>query len=265
MLESGIIYLCLGAVAGTLAGLLGVGGGLVIVPVLALVFRHSGIDEALIMHLAIGTSLATIVFTSISSVRAHHRRGAVLWPLVWRLSPGIVIGALLGAWVADSLHSLALQRVFGVFELLVAVQMAMGLRPAPHRGLPGSTGMTAAGGLIGTISAIVGIGGGTLTVPFLSWCNVAMRNAVATSSACGLPIALAGAVGFVLTGLDEASLPEWSSGFVYWPAFLGIVIASVAFAPLGAALAHRLPAMGLKRVFAVLLTVIGIRFVLGGF
>jgi len=238
--ETGILYLCLGAVAGTLAGLLGVGGGLIIVPVLALVFREAGMDPELIMHLAIGTSLATIVLTSLSSVRAHHRRGAVLWPLVWRLSPGIVLGALLGAVLADAMHGLWLSRFFGVFELFVAVQMAMGLRPAPHRGLPGAAGMFGAGGLIGTVSAIVGIGGGTLTVPFLSWCNVEMRKAVATSSACGLPIALAGALGFVLTGLDARGLPAWSSGYVYWPAFLGIVVASVAFAPMGAALAHRL-------------------------
>jgi uncharacterized membrane protein YfcA len=257
------IFLGLGAVAGTLAGLLGVGGGLVIVPVLALVFRHGGFDPAIIMHLAIGTSLATIVFTSISSVRAHHRRGAVLWSLVWRLAPGIVLGALLGAALADAMQSLWLSRLFGGFELLVALQMALGLRPAPHRGLPGAAGMLGAGGVIGTVSAIVGIGGGTLTVPFLSWCNVQMRNAVATSSACGLPIAVAGALGFVLTGLGTPGLPAWSTGYVYWPAFLGIVIASVAFAPLGAALAHRLPAAGLKRVFAVLLAVIGMRFLLG--
>jgi uncharacterized membrane protein YfcA len=261
--EPWIIYLLLGAVAGTLAGLLGVGGGLIIVPVLALVYRHSGVDEALIMHLAIGTSLATIVMTSISSVRAHHRRGAVLWPVVWRLTPGIVLGALLGAALADALESLWLQRFFGIFELFVAVQMAAGLKPAPHRALPRTVGMLGSGGVIGAVSAIVGIGGGTLTVPFLSWCNVAMRNAVATSAACGLPIAMAGALGFVLTGLDAEDLPAWSTGYVYWPAFLGIVIASVAFAPLGAALAHRLPAAGLKRAFAVLLAIIGIRFLLG--
>jgi uncharacterized membrane protein YfcA len=257
------IYLLLGAVAGTLAGLLGVGGGLIIVPVLALLFRHIGIGEALVMHLAIGTSLATIVLTSVSSVRAHHRRGAVQWQLVWRLSPGIVLGALLGAALADALDSFWLSRFFGVFELFVAVQMALGLRPAAHRSLPGAAGMAAAGGVIGSVSAIVGIGGGTLTVPFLGWCNVEMRKAVATSSACGLPIALAGALGFVLTGLDAQGLPAWSSGYVYWPAFLGIVVASMAFAPLGAALAHRLPAAGLKRAFAVLLAVIGVRFVLG--
>jgi uncharacterized membrane protein YfcA len=262
-MESWLIYLSLGAVAGTVAGLLGVGGGLIIVPVLALVYAHLGVTEAVIMHLAIGTSLATIVMTSLSSVRAHHRRGAVLWPVVWRLTPGIVLGALLGAWLADALQSLWLQRFFGVFELAVAVLMAAGLKPAPHRALPGAVGMVGAGGVIGTISAIVGIGGGTLTVPFLSWCNVAMRNAVATSAACGLPIAVAGAVGFILTGLDARGLPPWSSGYVYWPAFLGIVLASVAFAPLGAALAHRLPAAGLKRAFAILLVVIGIRFLLG--
>jgi len=254
-----LAYAALGAFAGTLAGLFGVGGGLVIVPVLVWLFLQAGIHSEVIMHLAIGTSLATIVFTSISSVYAHHRRGAVQWRAVAQLTPGIVLGAWLGAVIADSLPSGNLRLVFGVFELLVATQMGLALKVSPHRTLPGKVGMGVAGGVIGTISAVVGIGGGTMTVPFLQWCNIEMRQAVATSAACGLPIAVAGALGFVVSGWNEQHLPVWSSGYLYWPAFVGIVVASVLFAPLGARLAHSLPAAQLKRYFALFLAFLGIR------
>ncbi len=262
-MEAVIIYLLLGAFAGLVAGLLGVGGGLIIVPVLVFIFTDQGMADHLIVHMAIGTSLATIVFTSISSVRAHHQHGAVLWPVFWQLTPGILIGAWLGALFADVLAADQLRRFFGVFELLVAIQMSFNIIPKPHWQLPNRVGMVTAGGVIGAISAIVGIGGGTMTVPFLVWCNVAMRKAVATSSACGLPIAIAGASGFVFTGWNAAGLPAYSSGFVYWPAFIGIVIASILFAPLGARLAHRLPSAQLKRIFAVLLYILGLRMLLG--
>jgi len=258
-----LLYLALGAFAGLMAGLLGVGGGLIIVPVLAGIFQHQQMSAAVIMHLAIGTSLATIVVTSVSSVRAHHQRGAVLWPVVWRLTPGIVIGAWLGAVVADALPSAVLSKIFAVFVLVVAAQMAFGAKPAPHRELPGAPGMLATGGVIGAVSAIVGIGGGSLTVPFLTWCNTPMRQAVATSAACGLPIALAGAIGFIVTGLNAAELPAWSLGYVYGPALVGVAFASMLSAPLGAKLAHTLPAEVLKKVFAVFLMLIGVKMLLG--
>ncbi len=254
-----LTYIALGAFAGVLAGLFGVGGGLVIVPVLAWLFLHQGMNPEVIMHLAIGTSLATIVFTSISSVYAHHRRGAVQWQAFAQLAPGIVLGAWLGAVIADNMPSTNLRVIFGVFELLVASQMGFGLKVSPHRTLPGRVGMGIAGGVIGTISAIVGIGGGTMTVPFLQWCNVEMRKAVATSAACGLPIAVAGALGFVVSGWNEMGLPALSSGYLYWPALGGVVAASVLFAPLGARLAHALPAAQLKRWFALFLAFLGIR------
>jgi uncharacterized membrane protein YfcA len=251
-------YLALGAFAGTVAGLLGVGGGLVIVPTLVFLLGLQGIEPMHIVHIAVGTSLATIVITSISSSWAHHRHGAVLWPVFARLSPGIVIGALLGAVIADYMSATILQRVFGVFELLVALQMVTGVRPYAQRGVPGTAGMLGAGGVIGAISSVVGIGGGTMTVPFLVWCNVSMREAVATSAACGLPIAIAGATGFILMGWNETGLPAGASGYIFWPAFFGIVFMSSLFAPLGARLAHRLPVASLKKLFALLLCVLGI-------
>ncbi len=245
--------LLLGAFAGLLAGLLGVGGGLVIVPVLVLIFTAQGVADSVLVHLAVGTSLATIVFTSLSSMRAHHAHGAVLWPVVWRLAPGIVMGALLGATVAQALPGEMLRWVFAVFELYVAVQMTLAFTPKAHRVLPGPVGLFVAGNVMGGVSSLVGIGGGTLSVPYLLWCNVDVKKAIGTSAALGMPIALAASVGFVVTGWADPLLPELSVGFVYLPAFLGVVITSTVFAPLGAKWAHRLPAKRLKQVFAVFL------------
>lgn len=258
-----IAYLLLGAGAGVLAGLLGIGGGLIIVPVLAWLFTAAGFDSALIMHLAVGTSLATIIITSISSIKAHHRRGAVLWRVFERLTPGIVFGAAFGALVAHLLPTTALRTVFGVFELLVAVQMGFGVLPEAHRALPGRSGMLLTGSIIGGVSALLGIGGGTLSVPFLLWCRVDIRQAVATAAAVGLPIAIAATGGFIVTGWGHANLPELSLGYVYLPALAGIVVASVLFAPLGAYLAHTLPTRALKHLFAVVLAVLGLRMLLG--
>lgn len=257
------LYLATGAVAGVLAGLLGVGGGLIIVPALVFIFAAQRLPDAIVMHMALGTSLATIVMTSTSSVRAHHKRGAVLWQVVWRLTPGIVVGTLMGAVLVDMLSGGILKRIFGIFALLVALQMGLGAKPAPHRRLPERSGMGLAGWVIGGVSAIVGIGGGSLTVPFLTWCRVGVHNAVATSSACGLPIALAGSLGFIITGWNETTLPAFSSGYIYWPAMAGIAITSVLFAPLGARLAHALPADTLKKFFAIFLALLGARMLTG--
>mgnify|MGYP005752860829 FL=1 len=261
MLEAIALYLVLGAAVGVIAGLLGVGGGLLIVPALTWLFLDTGLLPEDTVQFAVGTSLATIVFTSLSSIRAHHRRGAVRWDVVARLVPGIVLGTFAGALLATVLDSSTLAMVFGVFEIGIAIYMALDVKPVPGRGLPGTAGMTTAGSVIGAVSALLGIGGGTLTVPFLVWCNVVMRDAVATASACGLPIAVAGTAGFIIFGLG-ASTAAGATGYVYWPAVAGIVAASVFTAPLGAALAHRLPARQLKRVFSVVLLALGLRMLL---
>lgn len=252
-----LIYLLAGTFAGLIAGLFGVGGGLIIVPVLVFLFTRQGFDQEYLVHLAVGTSLATIVFTSISSVYAHHRRGAVVWIVFWQLTPGIVIGALIGAVVADWMPSIVLRRFFAVFEWLVAIQLLLNTQSKPSRRVPGRAGLFGTGGLIGVVSSIVGIGGGTMTVPFLVWCNVTMQKAVATSSACGLPIAIAGAIGFVFLGWETTGDMTWALGYLYLPAMLGIVAASVIFAPLGARLAHYLPADKLKRLFGIFLLILG--------
>jgi uncharacterized membrane protein YfcA len=262
LLQGPLGYLLLGVAAGVAAGLLGVGGGLIIVPVLIWIFRGKGFDDALVVHLAIGTSLATIVATSVSSIIAHHRRGAVRWRLVALLTPGLLLGAWLGALIAGVLPTITLQRIYACFAIIVGFRMLLKAHAEGRWELPGWPGMGLAGSLIGTVSAIVGIGGGTMTVPFLNGCRIDMRQAVATSSACGLPIALAGALGFIIFGWELDSLPAASFGYVYWPAAAGILITSILFAPLGAWLAHRVPVVGLKRIFALLLFVVGTKMLL---
>lgn len=252
-------YLILGMVAGVIGGLLGLGGGIIIVPSLLFIFIWQGLPADILMHLAVATSLFTIVFTSISSSYAHHKHQAVLWPQVFLLAPGIIIGAVFGAFVADYISSDILRRLFGAFEILVALQIGLSVKPTAQRSLPTRNGMLIAGGGIGSLSTILGIGGGTLTVPFLIWCHVDMRKAVATSSACGFPIALAGTLTMIFTGLDSTSLPEHSIGYVYWPAAILILMTSVLFAPVGAKLAHSIPVESLKRVFAIVLACIGLR------
>lgn len=263
MLTTLALYLLLGALAGIVAGLFGIGGGLLIVPVLVFTFELQGIPVEVLTHMAVATSLATIVVTSISSIRTHHQHGAVRWELFRPLGAGILLGAVLGVNTAVQLPGPVLQLSIGVFVLAVAVQMALNLKPSAGDTLPSKLELGIAGGGIGWASAIFGIGGGTLTVPYLSWRRISMPQAVATSAACGLPIALMGAATNVGLGWGHPDLPEWSLGYVYLPAFLGIVLASSVTAPTGARLAHRLPQARLKKVFALFLLLVSLRFILG--
>jgi uncharacterized protein len=257
-----LAYLGTGAVAGLLAGLLGIGGGLVIVPALAVLYSLRDFPAANLMHFAIGTSLATIVPTSLSSLLSHHRRGGIHWQAVRGMTPGIVLGALGGAWLAGQISSPGLRLLFGIFELLVALQLLAGRSPAGHHPLPGASILALAGMVIGAVSALFGIGGGTLTVPFLLWNRVDIRRAVGTAAACGLPTAIAGAAAFAASGADAGGTPAgMSTGFIYWPAVAGIASASILAAPLGARLAHHLPQPMLRRIFALVLAVIGLRMV----
>jgi uncharacterized protein len=259
-----LLYIALGAFAGVLAGLLGVGGGVVIVPILTFIFTAQQQPAEHILHLALGTSLASIMFTSVSSLRAHHARGAVDWFVVRRITMGIMAGTFFGSWVAAQLSTRFLKAFFVIFLYYVAVQMLLDIRPQPHRQLPGRVAMFSAGGLIGGISSLVGIGGGSMSVPFLVWCNIAMHNAIGTSAAIGFPIALAGAAGYVVNGL-AVKLPPHTLGFVYLPALLGVAAASILTAPLGAMLAHSLPVGRLKKIFALLLLVMGTKMLLSLF
>jgi uncharacterized membrane protein YfcA len=254
-----LICLAIGLGAGFIAGLLGVGGGLILVPVLSWAYAHQGFPLDYNIHMALGTSLGSIVFTSVSSLRAHHGHGAVRWEAVRRITPGIVLGTLAGGLAAAWLPDRGLRIFFTLFLFYAATQMLLGLKPKAHRQPPGWTGMTAAGAVIGLISSWVGIGGGTLSVPFLAWCNVRLQEAIGTSAAIGLPIALAGAVGYALLGQTVHGLPDWSLGFVYLPALAAITVMSVLAAPWGARLTHRLPVARLRRIFAGLLYLLGLR------
>ncbi len=254
------LYLILGALAGTLAGLFGIGGGLIIVPALIFSFELQELSPEILTHLAVGTSLATIVVTSISSVRAHHSKGGVQWRIFTVLAAGIMIGAWLGTYTAIQISSTTLQRLIGIFALLVALKMWFGFNPSEQSALPGKPTLMVAGGVIGWVSSIFGIGGGTLTVPFLRRSNLTMTKAVGTSAACGLPIASTGAVANMVMGQSNELLPTLSTGYVYWPAFFGIVLTSALFARFGVKLAHQLPAEKLQKCFAVLLILVGSKF-----
>lgn len=247
-------FLLLGAAVGFFAGLLGVGGGGIMVPVLTSLFLSMGFVES--VHMALATSLAAIIVTSFASARSHHKHQAVLWPVVWRMSPGIIIGTLLAALVAALIPTKALAWFFSLFMAYVAVQMLWNIKPKPSRSLPGALPLAATGFGIGAVSALVAIGGGSLTVPFLTWCNVKVQQAIGTSAALGLPIAISGTLGYAISGVVAApgnTMPDWSLGYVYLPAVLLISVVSFFTAPLGVKLAHRLPVPTLKKLFALLL------------
>ena len=257
------LYLLAGAYAGFVSGLLGLGGAVVVVPALTLAFTLQGIAPAEIARLAIGTSLASIAFTSLASMRAHAAQGAVDWALVRRMTPGVVFGTFAGAQVAARLPSFVLQGLFVVLAVAMAASMMLDFKPSARRDLPGTGGLSAAGALIGALSSLVGIGGGVITVPFLASCSVPMHRAIGTSAAIALPLALAGSAGFVVAGLGVPGLPSATLGYVHLPALAGIVVVSVLVAPLGAWVAHRHRADVLKRVFALFIVAIGLKMASG--
>ena len=261
-----IIYLAIGAIAGFAAGLFGVGGGLIIVPILFIVFTQMGYDASVIMQMALGTSLATIIVTSISSVMAHHKKRAVLWPVFKNLAPGLVLGSFLGAGLASIISGPMLQLIIGCFALWVATKMFLGANVVvdESKQLPSVPAQLTAGGGIGIASAIFGIGGGSLTVPYLNHYGVVMQKAVATSAACGLPIAIAGAFGFMFYGQHVPEKIENSIGYVHIYAFIGISLMSFITAKLGAKVAHKMSASLLKKCFAGLLTLVGVYFIYQG-
>jgi uncharacterized membrane protein YfcA len=251
------IFLAIGCVVGFLAGLLGVGGAMTMIPVLTAIFTREGFPPEHLVHIAVATSLATIMFTSLSSMRAHAKRGAVLWHVVWALAPGVVVGSLAGPQIVAGMSSGLVAALFAAFTWLAAAQILLNREPKATRELPGKPGLFGVGATIGVVSSMVGAGGAFLSVPFMIWCNVRVRNAVATSAAIGFPISAAGTVGYVVAGLRQASLPPLTVGYVNLPALGGIVIASMLTAPVGARLAHRWPVLRLRRAFAFLLFAIG--------
>jgi len=255
-------YAAIGAAVGFFAGMLGIGGGAIMVPLLVMLFEAQGLPKSHILHLAVGTGMATILFTSVASVRAHAARGAIRWDIAGKITPGILLGGVFGSWIASFIPTAAFAAIFTAVIYLAATNMLLDRKPKPSRQPPGFAGMFVFGFVVSAVSAFTAIGGAFMTVPFMLWCNVPLLQAIGTAAAIGFPIALSGTVGFVATGLRETGLPAYSVGFVYLPALAGIVVSSMLMAPVGAAAAHRLPTLWLRRIFAVLFYVMATRMLL---
>lgn len=254
-----LAYLAVGALVGFLAGLLGIGGGAIIVPMLVWVFAAQGFPAAHVLHIALGTSLATIFFTSLASMRAHHQRGAVDWAVVRAMAPGILSGSFGAAVAASYLPTRPLAMVFTVLAFYAAASILFDIRPKRTRALPGRAGVFGAGAVIGIASSLLAAGGAFLTIPFLVWCDVPVRRAIGTAAAVGFPIALAGTTGYIVQGLQAEGLPPWSLGYVYLPGFALIVVTSMLLAPAGARMAYRLPLKPLRILLGLVLLGLALR------
>ncbi len=252
----------LGLCTGFLAGLLGLGGGMMMVPFLTIILTARNYPQEHVIKMAVATSLATICFTSLASVRAHHKRGAVRWSIVRVLAPGILLGSFLGSQAAAAMPARVLGYLFAGFVTFSATQLLLNRKPKPNRTLPGTAGMFGVGGLIGVMSSLVGAGGAFISVPFMTWCNVAIHSAVATSAALGFPIALAGSLGYLVAGWSLPNMPAGALGYLYWPGFIVLSMASMVTAPLGARTAHSMDVAPLKRVFAIVLYALASYFIL---
>ncbi len=253
------IYLAAGVFVGLFAGLLGIGGGSVMVPMLSMIFVAQGHSNDHVVHMALGTSMATIIPGALASAWTHHKHAAVNWPVVTRMAPGIVAGTFCGAIMTYFSSTAFLKGFFVVFICYVAAQMLFNIKPKGGHTLPPPWGLAVCGAVIGIVSSFAGIGGGMLSTAFLGWCNIRIHEAIGTAAALGVPLAIAGTLGFIVTGLFDADLPEWTLGYIYLPAFVGIAIVSTLIAPLGARLAHRLPVGILKKIFVVFLVALAVK------
>ncbi|WP_041959734.1 sulfite exporter TauE/SafE family protein [Sulfurospirillum arsenophilum] len=254
-----LAFLALGLVVGFMAGLLGIGGGGIMVPILTSIFLAQGIPVEQVVHMALGTSMASIIFTSFASMRAHHKKGAVMWNVVKYMAGGVILGTFAATFLATYMKSVHLAIFFAVFMAYVSIQMAIDKKPKPSRELSTPPSLFGVGSLIGIVSALVSIGGGSLTVPYLVWQNVDLKRAIATSAAIGFPLSIAGTLGYVINGMMHSSGSEMMLGFVYLPGVILISIVSYFTAPLGAKMAHTLPVGKLKKIFALLLMILSIK------
>ncbi len=253
------LYLAVGAFVGFFAGLLGIGGGSVMVPILTMIFAKQGYSSDNVIHMALGTSMATIIPGGFASAWMHHRHEAVRWDVVKDMLPGLVVGTASGAVVAHFASTAFLKTFFVGFICFLAAQLLFNLKPPGHRDLPSRAGLILFATLMGVISSLAGIGGAVLSIAFLVWCSISLHHAIGTAAAIGVPLSIAGTLGFIATGWNDAALPEWSLGYVYLPAFAGIAATSILVAPLGAKLAHRLPVNVLKKIFVVFLVGLAVK------
>ncbi|MFB2660566.1 sulfite exporter TauE/SafE family protein [Shewanella mangrovisoli] len=256
------ICLALGAFVGFMAGLLGIGGGLIVVPALLYILPSVGITSAQLPHIAIATSLAAIILTSISSARAHHKRGNVPWGLFRTMFPGIILGALMSGFIAEQIPAATLRQGFAVFVMLMAIQMAYPFKTESNRELPNSMILFVVAMIVAAIAGLMGIGGGVLLVPFLTYFGLQMRLAVGFSAATGLLISLSGSLGYIIAGFNAPDLPEGTLGYIYLPALFGLIITSILMAPVGVKAASTWPTSVLKKIFALLLLCVGLKLIL---
>ncbi len=261
MLIEIILFILTGIIAGLFSGLLGIGGGAVVVPCLLLIFSMMGMPQQYVMHLASGTSLAIMILTSQATVRAYNRHGRILWSVYRKIAGGVAVGAIIGAMLADSLHSDWLQLFFGVFILAVAIKMFFPLNTHVDRALPNKAVMNGIGFLIGGKSGLLGVGGGAIMVPFLTHYQLPMRNAAGISALISFTVALVGSVTYVWTGQNEVGLPAWSLGYVYVPAMIAVAIPSMVCASVGASLAYRVDVKLLRKIFAGFMLVVGVHMI----
>uniref|UniRef100_UPI004048E2A4 sulfite exporter TauE/SafE family protein n=1 Tax=Polynucleobacter sp. TaxID=2029855 RepID=UPI004048E2A4 len=252
-----VILLLCGGISGFLAGLLGIGGGMILVPFMILVFNHQGFSQDIIVHMAIATGMATILFTSTSAIWAHHRHGSIDWKLVLALSPGLIVGSLIGgSEIFEAINTSWLSLFFAIFIIYSSIQMIVNKKPTAGRDLPGKLGIFLFGVFAGVLASLLGAGGAFITVPFMLWCNVKPHTAMASSSGLGFPIAVSATIGYMYGSWGNPALPPGSLGFVYLPALLCIVVVSIFTAPLGAKMARSLDVAQLKRIFGVMLFIL---------
>lgn len=257
-----LAYMLLGTIAGFMGGMFGIGGGTILVPLFLWLFEAQHFPAEHTMHLALGTAMATILFTSLASLRKHHQHGAVDWQIVRTITPGILAGTALGAVSAALVSPHFLMIFFALFVYFAAAQILLDIKPHAGRNLPGMNGIRLFGTFTGWLSSLVSIGGGTVVIPFLIWCNVSLRRAIGTASAIGFPIAAGGTIGYILIGLHLPALPELHLGFIYLPALFWAALASVITAPMGAKTAHRINVSSLRKGFAILLLVLATKLLL---
>jgi len=258
LIDQILLYLLVGAGAGILAGLLGIGGGIVTVPAIFYILSAQHISEPVAMHLAVGTSTAAMTLTTLVSANAHRQTGAIRWDRWRQLAFGLIVGSILGAMIVDKLPGHSLRLIFAVCEILLALQIAFGLNFQQRGEPPGGFTIALMAVGIGIVCSMLGLGGGLLVVPFLLWLGHSMRTAIATAAATGVPISFSGAIAYLFTEIDASSLPDFSWGHIYIPAFIGVAVGSVALAPTGVRLTHRLPAAMLKKIFAAFIAILGV-------
>ncbi|GHE92303.1 sulfite exporter TauE/SafE family protein [Thalassotalea profundi] len=256
-----LLCMLLGCVTGFLAGLLGIGGGLVIVPALVYLLPSVGVEPDLVMPIALATSLASIMFTSSSAAWAHHKNKNIPWKTTRKLVATIALGALIGAYIADVLSSQTLKVVFAISVILLASYMLLSIRMTKVKPMPGDKAVELIGLITGTISSLMGIAGGAILVPVLTYFSMSIRHAIGTATVCGFVVATFGAIGFIVTGIDQEGLPNWSLGYIYLPALLGFISTSSLFAPLGVKWATKVPVKTLKKMFAAFLILVAIKMI----